>query len=58
MDRIAHVDNAEFSAREAVKLSYLSRQSLENQPPKAFLMNTRFSSEFLRFSYLYFSQPS
>ena len=37
MDRIAHVDNAEFSAREAVKLSYLSRQSLENQPPKSLL---------------------
>lgn len=37
MDRIAHVDNAEFSAREAVKLSYLSRQSLESQPPKSLL---------------------
>lgn len=37
MNRIAHSDNAELSAKEAVKLSYLSKQSLEEQPPKSLL---------------------
>lgn len=37
MSHIAHNDNAELSTKEAVKLSYLAKQSLEDQPPKSLL---------------------